>query len=170
MLFIILAILSFVCAYGIVNEGFSGYWLGFIDWLMLIFLGALGVLLSAGIVVLLSFIPETEPKFKETIEITALKDNSELHGSFYLGSGSIDEETYYYFMTETNKGKKMDKVSTKDAYLNEGETENTYIEVYDLVFTNSIAKFLFGESSGYDEYIFYIPENSVTTEFNVDME
>lgn len=36
--------------------------------------------------------------------IYSLKENSELHGSFYLGSGYIDSNSYFYTFTKNERG------------------------------------------------------------------
>lgn len=169
MLWWLVIIGGFALGFYFVKEATWGS-MSFVDYVAAFILGTVASLVGLMIVVLLVFIPETETKFKEKIEITALKDNSQIQGNFFLGSGSINEESYYFYMTNTNKGKKMEKAKVENSYINENSDNDTYVEVYDVMIKNGFAKFLFGKTTVDSEYIFYVPEDSVTTEFKVDME
>lgn len=169
MLWWLVIILGFALGFYMAYEA-SCFGMGFMDYLSGFLIGCLASVAGLLLCVLLMLIPETKPVLYETTQITALKDNSSVQGTFFLGSGSIKEDSYYFYMTESNKGKKMEKVRTDKAYIKEGKFENTYVETYEMVIKNKFAKFLFGEVAVSYEYIFHVPENSVTTEFNVDME
>lgn len=113
---------------------------------------------------------EMDYKLTETIEITALNDNSAVSGHFYLGSGYVDEDMKYYFIEETEKGKHMDSVDADYSYIIESNNENPRIEVYSPEFKNNKVLRWFATELAADEYRIYIPENSITTEFSVDLQ
>lgn len=105
----------------------------------------------------------------ETKEITALNDDSAISGHFYLGSGYVNEKKRYYFFEETDKGKHMDSVDADSSYIIESDTEQPRIEVYPPKFKSKWL-YLFAMEFADTEYKIYIPENSITTEFKVDLE
>lgn len=104
--------------------------------------------------------------------ITALKDNQVTASSYFLGTGSTDGSQYYFYMTESEKGKRMGKISaSKRVFINEGSTTNPRLEKYEAEYTNEFLTFILPDYTFADyEYVFHIPEETVTTEFNVDME
>lgn len=168
MLWIIILGASLFLGWSLMDKEHIKYW-GAIEYVLMGTTVLMGVLVGILLIVLPVdyLLPKTE-KYAESIEITALKDSSNVEGSFYLGSGYIDEEQYYYYMTDTNKGKKMEKVLAEDSYIKEVDGE-VKLDIYELEY-NFIGKVLmFFNSSGY-EYIFNVPKDTVTTEFNVDME
>lgn len=124
-----------------------------------------------GITLLISLFPSTELVKVQTNSITALKDNSKHNGSFFLGSGNVGDDQYYFYIKETSKGKKMNKVNTDDSYIKE-ESVNPYVVRYEHHYKSGFAKILFGERNllKSDEYIFHVPKGTITTDFNVDME
>ncbi|RKJ69380.1 hypothetical protein D7X33_23815, partial [Butyricicoccus sp. 1XD8-22] len=133
--------------------------------------GVIGGIITFLIILFYSVIAEGELYKSDSIHIEALKDNSNINGrSSFLGAGYINEEQYYFYIKVTDKGKKMSKVSVDRAYLNEGNY-NPHIEVYGEKYKSDFAKWLFGAiKDSTVEYIIYVPENTITTEFNVDME
>lgn len=113
---------------------------------------------------------ETQWKLVETREIYALNDNVGVSGRFYLGSGHVEDEMKYYFVEKTEKGKVVNSIGAKNAYIVESNAETPRIEKLEKRWTNNIV-FWFTCSLGpnISEYKIYIPENSVTTDFNVDL-
>jgi hypothetical protein len=127
-------------------------------------------LLTLLALIIISMYPNSELQKVETTTISALKDNAKTKGSFFLGSGYINSNQYYFYIEETNKGKKMSKVSVDNAYVKENSTRS-YIERYEYQYTSKFAIWMYGkEPWGAEEYIFHVPKGTVTTEFNIDME
>ena len=105
----------------------------------------------------------------ETKEITALNDNSSATGSFFLGSGRVDEDMKYYYVEQTEKGKHIDDVSADHAYIIEANNETPRIERYEPKFENAWLYWIaFPVQEA--EYKIYIPEDSITTDFDVNLE
>jgi len=131
-----------------------------------IIVGAIAALL----ILIYGFTADGKLYKSETYEISAIKDNSNVSGNSFIGTGYVNESQYYFYILETKKGKKMHKVHIGDAYLNEGDY-TPYVDVYDYKYNSKFAQWLYGKNK-YDDYefVFFIPEDTVTTEFNVDME
>lgn len=133
-------------------------------------LGAVGGVFALFFVSIYAFTASGEPYKSKTYEISALKDNSNVSGQSFIGTGFISENQYYFYMTETEKGKKMNKVRINDAYLNEGDYV-PYVDVYSYRYKSKLARWLYGENKDENyEFVFFIPEDTITTEFNIDME
>lgn len=109
-----------------------------------------------------------EYKKVSDIPITALKDNLNVNGNFYLMSGYINEDLYYYYVTETELGYKTEKIEADNAFI-KYVNEEPYIEKYEGEFTKSI-NYIWGFPVCDDRYIIYCPEGTVTNEFKVNLE
>lgn len=104
----------------------------------------------------------------EDIKIIALKDNQNVSGSFYIFGGYVDENLYYYYATETELGYKTEKLKAENAYI-KYTNETPRIETYKVEFVRDSLNW-FGIPLGKDRHIIYCPENTITTEFNIDLE
>lgn len=131
--------------------------------------GLIGAAIAGVVLTLFSFFPNTEPVLKEEVLISALKDKSNMSGEFFLGSGYISNNQYYFYIEDTSKGKRMRKIPVDEAYINEND-ENPRLEIYVGQFTGKFARFMYGDRNAEEEYLFFVPENTVTTDFNIDME
>lgn len=110
----------------------------------------------------------TQYVIKSSRPLVALKDNSTLSGRFFLGSGSIDSEQYYYYAAEDALGIKVDKVKTSECYIQYVESEYR-IDLYTPVFKERWRNWFAMQMK--DEYcIVYIPSGSITEEFSIDLE
>jgi len=101
------------------------------------------------------------------VSITALKDGNVSEGTFFLGSGSVDGVTYYYYMVDTQYGKTMNKIKAANTYIQEGDFEPKivkYKEDYDSKFWNWVYP------NHESRTIIQVPENTVTKDFEIDME
>lgn len=103
--------------------------------------------------------------------IFALKDNSQSSGSFFLGSGTINEEQYFFYIVETEKGKYFKKAEAKNSFIKEEDgLVQPYMVTYEYRFDSKFARFMYGEYNGDIEYQFVVPRDTVTTDFVVDLE
>ena len=113
--------------------------------------------------------PYGEP---ETIELMALKDGDEIFGSFFLGSGMVEEDQYYYYLIETPKGIQQQKTLVDENvflhYIENGETPR--LEKQTMRTSNKFLLFWTCGADTYTESHFYIPKGSLTTEFEIDLE
>ena len=104
----------------------------------------------------------------EEIPIVALSDNNNIEGCFFLGTGYVDSETYYYYLTENEDGgKKFAKIKADNAILYDNEKENPRVEITHARSSSWIANFFF--ITDQDIYSIYIPEGSIKYNFNVDL-
>lgn len=66
-------------------------------------------------------IAKTEFASKEELyasnKIIALADNSNVSAQFFLGSGSVGQDEYYVYYTETSRGYKQEKVRADSIYV-----------------------------------------------------
>lgn len=169
IVYLLIAISLAIWIMFVVNE--SSYWgFSFGDFIMGGVFAVVSFVVMVGIVLLISIFPHSELVKVETNSITALKDNGKTNGSFFLGSGNIGEDQYCFYIEETDKGKKMNKVIIDNGYIKE-ESVKPYVDKYETHYTSKLVKWLFGENKplGSDEYVFHVPKNTVTTDFNVDM-
>lgn len=132
--------------------------------------GLLTTIIATIILLGIAYLPNNEYNLVETVEITAMKDNSRTNGSFYLFGGTVSEKDYYYYMMETDEGLKRNKVDVEYSMINEVEG-NPKVEIYKSQYMNAIIRWYFGETSPKDaKYVFYVPSGTVTPQFEVDME
>lgn len=95
---------------------------------------------------------------KVVYEIKSLKSEVSTSGSFFLGTGHIKTEAYYFFYVEYDKGYKIEKIGTSITYINELEESN-----YDIpVLTNKKNKCELD-----DYYVIYIPRDYIIFDFNI---
>ena len=115
-----------------------------------------------------SFMPTVD--IKETKELYALQDGNKISGSFFLGSGRIDEEMHYVYIVKEDRGKQMQtlKIDTNDIYLNDNVDTPT-LDIYSKDFKYGWM-YWFAMPSGDCEYVFNIPPDSIDYKYNIDLE
>ena len=101
-------------------------------------------------------------------KITALKDNQNVNGNFYIMGGYVNEDLYYYYAAETDLGYKINKIMADNAYI-KYTNEETHIQQYRGDFVND-KLIIFGVPLYDDRYVIYCPDGTVTNEFNIDLE
>lgn len=122
---------------------------------------------------------ETEMSYYDTDKITALEDNllsqSDLSSTRYVSRMTVNSDIYYCFVILNSDGSKSIKKIKNNSNVKIYESDNTEykVEYYDEVYTNDyyIKYINDGEAikSNYAKVNFYIPKNSVTNQFNVDL-
>ena len=103
----------------------------------------------------------------ESTNLVALQDGDSLNGSFFLGSGGVNETRYYYYITKENLGLKENKVETDKSYIqytNDTPSIKTITKNYPNILYSLVAFPMWNNT-----YIISIPEGSVTTDFNIDL-
>ena len=101
-------------------------------------------------------------------EIIALKDNQNISGGFFIMSGYVDEDLYYYYAKETVYGYKIEKVKAENSYI-KYTNDKPHIETYEAEFKSGVAD-VFAVCVSDNRYVIYCPENTITTEYVVDLE
>ena len=114
-----------------------------------------------------SFMPTVD--IKETKELYALQDNNEISGSFFLGSGRIDEEMYYVYIIKEDKGKQIQtlEIDANEIYFNDS-TDTPTLDIYSKDFKYKWM-YWFAMPSWDCEYIFNIPPDSIDYKYNIDL-
>ena len=115
---------------------------------------------------------------KSSQSIVNFKDNRDLQGGFFIGCGEVNTEQYYYYYYKTDKGSyKASKIKADDCeiiYTKDTPHIDTIVKSADEKATENPLTFeplLSLRISGTGEkYKIYIPEGSITTDFQVDME
>lgn len=115
---------------------------------------------------------EKSNKFGVTY-IQSLSVNSKIEGHFSLGTGTIKEHDYYYFLVNSKYGYQVDKIEIDyKTYVKEDGSKKPFIEYtrYDCVYLNWFSKLMF-KNSFYNkrgEIIIHVPKNTVIKNYNVD--
>lgn len=103
-------------------------------------------------------------------EIYSLKDASSIKGKKYLMSGYIDEKMVYRAFVNKEEGKAIKEFSSDKSIIY--EDGGSKVEVYSSKFTSPFISKLLGSEIAEDEikYNIHIPEGSITTEYELDLE
>ena len=91
---------------------------------------------------------------KVICEIVSLNRQSDIEGSFFLGTGRVESKEYYYFYTPTNKGYKLEKRSHERTYIVEDDSVSPCLK--EVKETNN----------WYEYYVLVVPTNTVVKEFH----
>ena len=100
-------------------------------------------------------------------ELVALSDGQSISGDFFLGCGVVDETTYYFYIVNTEYGMKSEKISADNVYI-QYCSETPKIDRITKDFPAD-SWYWVGIPCWQDTYIMYVPEGSVTSNFNVDL-
>ncbi|MED4309236.1 hypothetical protein P9256_02090 [Bacillus paralicheniformis] len=134
---------------------------------------SLGSLLGAVAALLLLLVPlfvsDTEVVAIDEKPIYALKDGSQVEGAFFIGTGTFEEEQYFFYVTDKGEGKTIDKQLVKDSTIIEDNGRHPKIVKCNEKFKSKISRFMFGDYSGDITYKIYVPQGTITTDFTVDM-
>ena len=106
--------------------------------------------------------------------ITAMQDNLNTHGRFYMRSGYIETDLYYYYFYPTKNGLRHSYIPANKTCLNY-TTDKPHIERYTRKWSKSWIKWVtcvdaqdYAVNDVY--YKAYVPEGSVEQSFNIDLQ
>jgi len=109
--------------------------------------------------------------------IVCIKDNSNIHGGFFLFGGSINQDPCYYYYEETDRGGYLLKHVMADtiAIFEDAPVGTGYLsvtsKVIDPVWEKSHRHWLIYVGSGaVDRCEFHVPPNSISRDFKLDAE
>lgn len=161
-------ILSFIIALILFIISFTNQEEGFIIKIILDSgLSILGFLLSFMIIAFITDIVATFKGDYTTISTQPLKAigiDEDLHGSFFLGCGSINsEDKFIYIAKVDNLGYKVQEVDIDDCYIVEEDIEQPYLEISNVKWRDWVIKFFD------NRYIFHIPPNSIKENYEVNI-
>lgn len=139
--------------------------------LYLIFGGLIAFIIIIVSVAVSTLVPNDEQNIKlvKTESIVALKDNIGTKGSFYLGSGITGGNQNYFYVTKTKRGYKQEKVEADNTYIHYTK-DNFRIEKHEGVSFKNWYTYIYATTPTAVYYEIYIPENSITRDFEIDLE
>lgn len=152
-----------------------GLWLRSADWQITSVVVAVGLLfvgLLFSLFVGMSGSYNSYTKVK-TQNLVALKDNSSVHGDFFLGIGTVDEEIKYSFYYEEEPGVYMLKTLDADyVQIAYSEGQNPRLETrYDCSRPGAwLMPGFDGCDESYPDYRLVIPNGSIKSNFVLDAE
>lgn len=170
MIWLVIAIIAFiVLVVQIVRDSWSGIFGKLAEiivaYLIMSFGWLLVTLIVSGVV---SCFAELDYEYVSDTKIIALKDNLSTSGRFYITSGHVDEDLYYYYAVDTELGYKTEKVKADNTYVKYSNV-TPHIEEYHPKFVNNWV-YIFAFPVCDYQYVIYCPEGTMTTEFNIDLE
>ena len=152
--------------FGELSDIFCGGLIGLLIWLLMVLLpiGCVG----SGITMDLE---RCEANGEETaITICAMKDNISAEGYHYYRGGYIDEELYYYYTYQTDKGMAQGKVKAENTYIViDPEVEEATL----IIRTTEVKDGFYAGLEGPNECVFILPEDKasvITDEYIIDLE
>ncbi|NFH75761.1 hypothetical protein [Clostridium botulinum] len=133
----------------------------------------MGCLINFILMILIFFMINIHASKKEVIDTTvfikAIKDNQSINGNFFLGSGNINGEIYYYYMTCKDDNTQIKKIKNNDnVYMIENNIEKPKIIFYKKEFVNPKLKDM--PCLGTGKIKIYIPKGTLKMNYNIDME
>ena len=107
------------------------------------------------LLVCLATIPYYKSSYvKHIADIMSIRRESEMEGSFFLGSGTIKDVQYYFYYQQTSLGVKLGKVEATRSYVI--ETDEKTPSVWEIKEKNSYGK---------PYNTIYVPTGTITTTF-----
>ena len=110
-------------------------------------------------------IPKDQKRYSETThKIVSLKDNNNIKGSFFLGTGYVNNELYYYYLEETNEGLIEKEIEASKCHIK--YSENPRVVEYSQTGYKNNYHYIYATPIGEpNRYTLYIPKGSITNEF-----
>ena len=119
--------------------------------------------------IIIAFITDMVAAFKgdyatiSTQPLKAIGIDEDLHGSFFLGCGSINSEDKFIYITKVdNLGYKVQEVDIDKCYIIEENIEQSYLEISKIKWRDWVV-------TSKDRYIFHIPPNSIKENYEVNI-
>lgn len=110
---------------------------------------------------------------KDTKELVTLQDNISVDGEFFIGTGNVDSQNYYYYMYSSGYGGlKQDKVPTKNStvFYIENETDKPLIVEFEKDYKGFLSGIMNSLDSERKSYEIYIPKGSVLDDISINLE
>lgn len=102
--------------------------------------------------------------------LVAINDGSSIHGSFFIGCGTIDEREYYFFYYETRSGgMKKSRLPVSNVTIYEDNSVKPHIKIHKTRFENW-NYWIFAIRAPGERYSIYVPKGSVKRDFTFDLE
>jgi hypothetical protein len=99
--------------------------------------------------------------------LVAIRDKSGVSGSFFLGSGTIDEQQYYFYYAKLpNGGFIADKILSNGVTIYEEKRKDAVLRKYECVFRNKWMRLIAIDSGAY-EVEFHVPIGTIRRGFSI---
>lgn len=95
----------------------------------------------------------------------SLKNQNDTEGDFFLGSGSIEQTEYYYYYYKGVNGYVRGKISVNSVSIQ--ETNSRRPELVEIYATYPQDVFIRWQPHPTNQYIMYVPKNTVVKRFSV---
>ena len=168
MIWFILVVIFSIWFIKFLHDDGCGFVGGFFFWLFATFVA---FILSIAMIGLCSSVAVIFPQTCEkssTEHIIALNDSTGVNGrAGFLGSGYVEDELYYYYMTDTKEGFQAKKIKAEDTYVR--YSDEPIVETYTATnFKNKLPWLIALPIKSF--YIVYIPEGSIIENYRIDLE
>lgn len=169
MIFIILGgIIALICYIkGLYWSDWVDIPLGFLFTLLGCAIGALVAILVS--VVIWGVEPAIDYTLVNTQEIYALEDNITSPHAHYIGSGVKNGEAAYFYIIDNEWGRQVLSKNTDNSFIKYDNEGSPRVEIYEAEYHNPIIR-IFSIMEPSDRYRFIIPEGTVTTDINIDLQ
>lgn len=175
LLFIILLIITIVwCVFAYLGDSYKMWCISRVTCFVLL------VVCFISSCIYTSQLELSEVTIIDTQEITTLKDNNESSGHAFIGTGSVNTNTYYYYYAKSDDGVKMQKLNADKCTIIESSTETPHIdtvimdvskETKDTLAYKLLSNPIISLKSVISKsYKIYVPEGSLTEDFIIEME
>ena len=96
--------------------------------------------------------------------LKAIGIDEELHGSFFLGCGSIRSDESFIYISEVDEiGYKVQEIDIDKCYIIEENIEQPYLEIQKIQWRDWVV------TDCVERYVFHIPPNSIKENYEVDI-
>lgn len=135
-------------------------------------MGFVGVLAAVLLLLLSSLwsenIPVDKCEYSTTdTPIVSLHTDSAASGSFFLGTGSVDSDIYYYYMAETDTGYQMGKVRASRVYVRESNEVPPHLSVMKCTGFVNWYDYILNVPGHTVKIVLYVPENTIYQHFEI---
>lgn len=131
------------------------------------------VALFAGLFLLISAlwseaIPIDKCEYSTTdTPIISLRTDAAANGAFFLGTGRVDSDIYYYYMAETDDGYQMGKVRASRVYVRESNDVPPHLAVMKCTGFKNWYDYILNIPGHTAQIVLYVPENTIYQHFEI---
>lgn len=163
-------------SYGEYTTKKPSFWRDFKIWFLSVILFGFIVIVIGTTVQLFAYESDKFTHYEQESQwnIYAFSDNMTVGGRVYFLSARVEGNLCYYYLANSSHGQKIYKIGSSNTYLNYiPENETCYMQKHERVFNDTFwNKFFIPRILNLTDcyYVAYIPEGSVSNEFQVDLQ
>jgi len=103
----------------------------------------------------------------KNIALISMRNGNEISGSFFLGCGTVDEKTYYYYYASLGNGRYvLEKKATESAVIIEEDRSDGLLQISVYAIDRSWRSWVFSDILY--KYEFHIPQGSIQRNFTLN--